>query len=380
MKKLFVTLIGVLIFFSCNSDQKLTDKTIKSVHVKVEKAKLCRIPVNIIVDGYVSSDEVAFISPKINGYIEEFYVKPGDRVVKGDILVKIKNREIEEKLNSVKYNLNALKIQKKQVKISIQTYEKSIVQAKANFILAKKNFKRFKNLLKSESVTKQEFDRMKTEFINAKMEFKKAEDFLKINKLKLKEIDNRIKSLKSVFAEVQVASDYRFVKAPFNGVILEKYIDTGNLVQPGIKIFKIGGFNKVAYFSIPLKYKNFKSVTIDNSRVKVLEISPDIKRGTSQFTIKTTLPSKNFENGAYIKARLIEGVKSGVVIKNKYIKKYNELYYTYICKNGFVIKTFITGEFLKKDNFLVRTGIKTGENIIVSPIENFSENLKCIIK
>ncbi len=382
-KDFFIILFIAFFFIGCGKEEKLTNREIKTIKVEVLPIKLIEFPIYKTVDGFVSSNKVAFISPKINGYIEKFYVKAGDKVKKGGLLFKIKNKEIQEKVRSLKYKLRSLKIKEKEAKISISIYKKSVVQAKANFILAKKNFIRFRNLLKTDSVTKQEFDKMETNFINAKEELKKAKDMLKISKLKLKEIKNDIKSVKSSFKELKVISDYRLVKAPFSGIVLEKYMDEGNLVSPGIKVLKIGSFDKVAYFSIPLKYKNFIKnygyIKINGRDSKIIEISPDIKRSSSQFTVKAKLNSKDiYENGQYIKGEIFSGKRKVIVLDPKFVRKYNDFYYTYVCKNGFVIKTFITGEFWNKNKFIVKTGLQEGDHLIVKPVKDFQENLRCV--
>ena len=384
-KKLFIFTLVVIFFIGCGNQEKLSNRKIKTLNVNVAAIKLKSIPVFQNVDGFISSDKIAFISPKINGYIEKFYIKTGDRVKKGELLFKIKNREIEEKVKSLNFKLKALKLQQKEIKILISISKKSLVQAQANYKLAKKNFQRFKNLLKTESITPQEFDKIKTEYINSKMELKKAKDMLQINRLKLTQIKNQIKSLRSSLKELEVVSGYRFVRAPFNGVVLDKYIDEGNLVSPGVKVLKLGSLEKVAYFSVPLKYKqnilSSRFIKIKNFNAKILEVSPDIKRSTSQFTVKTEIPfNSNYENGEYVKGKIYTGNKKAIILDAKYVRKFNDIYYTFICKDGFVVKSFLTGFFINKNQFLVKSGLVPGDKLIISPLKDFDENLRCRIQ
>ena len=380
MRKFFLFFILTLIFFysSCSKKEKFNNFKFKAVKVRTKNFFYKRIPKIVSIDGFVSSEKIAFITPKIDGYIEKINVKPGDRVKKGDVLLIIKNKEIEKKVKSIKFKLQSLNIQKKETKILINLYKKSLSQAEANFHLAKSNFYRYRNLLKTESITKEEFDKIHTQFINAELEVKKAKDLLEINKLKLIQITKEIKSLESSLEELEVLSSYRILKAPFSGIILEKYLDIGNYVTPGVKILKLGTLKKVAYFSVPLKYLKYCSVGnyvfINNKKAKIIEIIPEIE--ASQFKIKVSLNSMNFVNGQYLKAKFIADFRRAIVLPKNLVKRLNDLYYVYVCKNGFVIKTFLTGKFIS-NGFLVNSGLSQKDKVILTPINNFQSNLRC---
>ena len=378
MKKFSLILMIFFTLISCSKKEEAFNKKPIIYKVKTKKVQFAKIPIKTTLNGIVFSKKLAFTSPKIDGFIEKFYIKEGDKVSKGQLLFTIKNNEIERKINSLKFQINALHNQINETKILIKIYKKSLAQAKANFDLAKKNYERFKKLIKTESVTKQEFDKIETEYINSKLELEKAKNFLKINKIKLQQLKNNISSLNEKLKELEIISNYRFVKAPFTGVVLKKFLDIGNLVSPGVKVLKIGSIKKVAYFNVPIKYKQFlpEFIIIQNKKYKIAEIIPDIAPGTDQFKIKVNLPDY-FENGQFITATIYTGTKEGIIINKKYIRNFNGIFYTYICKNNYIIKTFLKGNFITDKDFLVISGLSDSDKLIIFPIKDFDENSRC---
>ena len=385
-KMLFIIIFIILFIVGCGSEKKSQiPENKKTINVKIVKAEKTSVPEYIKLNGFVSSDKVAFISPKINGYIEKFYVVPGEKIYRGEILFSIKNKEISEKVKSLQAKLKSLYSMKKETSLLYDISKKSLKQAEANFKLAGKNFKRYKNLVKTESITPLEFDKMKTDFINAKMELEKAKKMEEINKLKIVQLNHNIQSLRNSLNEVKTVSDYRFVKAPFDGVILEKYIDAGNLVSPGVKVLKMASMKKVAYFTVPSKFKSYVKVGdklfIKNQSVKIIEIYPDVSRNSLQFKIKTTLPEelKILPNGSFMTSLLKTGKREALLIDKKFVRKYNDIFYTYLCKNsGEVVKAFLTLKEYSFDKYEILTGLDINDDIIKSPLD-INETMKCSV-
>jgi len=381
-KTLLIIFFITLSLFSCKSKEKFSKNEPKSIKVVTIHPQIKEIPDFIKITGKVKSKKIVYISPKIDGYIEKINVKTGDFVKANETIAIIKNDEVLNKFKSLKYKLKSLQMKKSEIDEMIKIYRKSLKQAKANLKLAKKNFIRIKNLLKSESATPQEFDKVQNAFINAKLEVNKAKDLLQVQKLRLKEISENIKSLKKQIDALKVIINYRFVKAPFDGIILEKYIEIGSLVKPGGKLFKLGSIKKVAILNVPVKYKKLifigKRVLIDNSKEKITEIIPESNFNSSQFKIKVSLKnSSKYINGEFIEAKLKIGMKSALILSKNYVKKLNDLYYVYICQNGYVVKTYIKGKPIYQNKFLVYSGINKADNVIISPLPPIISDLKC---
>ncbi len=383
MKRVAIT--GLILFFiilgcSKKEETKRENQEKTPIEVSVKKLSFQKVPVYTEITGFVKSKYLADISPKINGYIEEIKFKEGDYVKKGEIIAIIQNKETVDKLKSLKSQLNAAKSQLKQIEQLSKIDEKSLLQAKSNFDFAKKTYIRFKNLLKSESVTKQEFDRVLNEYNNSKLQLEKAKDLLKIDNLKKAEAESNILSLKNSINSLSVISKYRFVKAPFSGIITKKFIDKGNFINVGMPILEIASLDKQGYLYVPYRYihkvKKGDCVLMKGGKFYITDISPDIDKSSSQFLIKIDV-GKNFINGEFLEAKIKTGTKNALLIEKRYVREIDGFKYTFIVKDNFIIKAYIKVKNFNNKKYEVISGLNSGDLLIVKPFNKLKDNWPC---
>jgi len=136
---------------------------------------------------------------EIPGKINVINVDIGDAVKKGQILAELDNREATAQLK----------------------------QAKAKYDLALQILNRYKDLRSEGHISIQDLDNANSEEIIAKSQF----EFYKV----------KLEQTKLI--------------APFDGVIQNRYLDTGSVINGGIPILEIlGSKNVEAHISIPLKF------------------------------------------------------------------------------------------------------------------------------
>lgn len=374
----------ILINYSCENKntQDKTEKNINPIQVKVKKITEQTIPNYIKVIGFVKASEVVNISPKINGYLKYIKYNEGDYVKKGEIVAEIENQETVNKLKSLKEKLNALKISLKQLKEMLNIDKKSYLQAKSNFEYAEKTFLRYKKLLKSESITRQEYDKVFNNYTNAKLELEKSKKLLEISELKILQTKKEIKSVSENIKSIQVVANYRFVKSPISGIVTKKFVDTGNFINIGMPIIKIVSKEKQGYFYVPSQFfSNIKigyNLIINKKLYKITNVSPDINK-TSQFLVKVNLNNKSFKNGEYLEGLIEIGKKKAIILENKFIKKYEDFYYTYIVKENSIIKVYLKVKKIDNNKYEVISGLNNGDLLIIEPLNNLKDNFPCKI-
>tara|TARA_B100001063_G_scaffold57599_2_gene51827 strand:- start:3610 stop:4578 length:969 start_codon:yes stop_codon:yes gene_type:complete len=144
----------------------------------------------------IEQSKLAF---EIPGKINEINVDVGDSVIQGQILAKLDNREALAKAN----------------------------QARASYDLSKQVLERFENLREQGHISIQDLDKAKSDFIIAKSQY----EFFKV---KLEQTN---------------------LVSPFNGVIQNRFLDTGTVINSGIPILEIIDSNYVeAHISVPVIY------------------------------------------------------------------------------------------------------------------------------
>ena len=164
----------------------------------------------------VRAYEDAAIHARVNGYLRRWYVDIGTPVKQGQLLAEIDAPEVADQL--------------RQARADEAT-------AAANYALARTTAERWKDLLASRSVAQQETDQKV-----ADMEAKAA----------------LLASARSNTARLAQLASYTQIRAPFDGVITARNVDTGALVDAGSapnqgrELFHISAGNRLrVYAQVP---------------------------------------------------------------------------------------------------------------------------------
>ncbi|MCK4665157.1 efflux RND transporter periplasmic adaptor subunit [Candidatus Dependentiae bacterium] len=176
---------------------------------------------DIVISGTVEVRDIR-ISSEVPGKVMELAVSEGDTVKSGQFLAQIDDLQY-------KIKLNAAEIKKAQLEVLLKD--------------SARDFKKAKNLLKTNSIAKEIYD--------------KAELQLTINKLRIKEIEENIKLLKLYIEKSRIFS-------PASGKIYEKYIETGEVISPGIPLFLLYDLKSLYIKTyIPEKYLGHISIKME---------------------------------------------------------------------------------------------------------------------
>lgn len=334
IKLLFLALV-VMGAVSCNN-QPTSESSDLAVPVSVENIKLKSIRQYITTTGTAKANSETELTSEIEGdYLLQVNPKTGkkfklgDRVDKGQVIIKLENEEYLNGLNIDSKKLN--------LEISEQEYEKQ------------------QSLYEKGGVTLRELRNSEVSKIDAQ---------------------NSYESSQIQLAKIQIV-------APFAGVIVElPYYTEGVRVSSGQSMVKLMSYDKM-YVEINLPEKNISDVKIgqdvlitnytlteDTLLAHVTELSPVISTETRTFAGKLQIdnPELKLRPGMFIKANIITAQKdSAIVIPRDVIMTGSRGKYV-----------FIVGRNSAADDRRITTGISNDEEIEVT--EGLSANDRLIIK
>lgn len=222
---------------------------------EVEMEEAIRPPVSVVypeqgtirrtfrISGYVETENMVTVLPKISGTMTELHIDVGDKVSEGEVIAEI---------DSAPYLL-------------------TLRQAEAGYYAAKSTYERMKVLYNSNATSKQNYDQAKSQYDAAKSQYELA----KLN------------------------YEYTRVTSPVDGVVLIKHASRGSLVAQQVPIVTIGDLEHLMIKAkIPEKYYAFFA-----NKGKEMEIEaelPALEEKNIEALIKTVSPyispeTKNFE-------------------------------------------------------------------------------------
>lgn len=197
-----------------------------------------------------------FINPintRVSAYIKQIKFIEHQQVKKGDTLAILDDREIITQLGQAEAAYQNALAQRSATSSSVNTVsnnvsvmESNIAGAKARLWNAEQNLNRYKNLLASEAVTRQQYDQVKTEYDAQKAAYETFVNQKQSANLSTTEVksklginDAEIKRTKSALDMAKINLSYTVITAPYDGVMGRRTISEGQLIQPGQQVATI---------------------------------------------------------------------------------------------------------------------------------------------
>jgi len=178
-----------------------------SKEVKVTTVRLSQTSApssGLTASGYIIPQRKAAVASKATGRLVYLGVVEGDRIKKGDLIGKIENNDIRAEWLDAKATLSAMKATEKRNMAELKRLET--------------DYRRMKNLFESGAISKSDFDDAETKYNVA---------------LAQKEVDQaNVLSAEARMKVMEVQLNNTEIRAPFDGTILTKGADIGEIVAP----------------------------------------------------------------------------------------------------------------------------------------------------
>lgn len=172
----------------------------------------------VVLPGNIQAFNDSPIYARTNGYLKKWYVDIGARVKAGQLLADIETPEVDQQLDQARADLNT---------------------AQANYSLSQITAQRYQDLLKTDSVSKQDVDNATGDFAAKKAMVASSESNVK-----------RLEELQS----------FEKIYAPFAGVITARNTDIGHLINsgaggPATELFHMAATQELrVYVNVPQQY------------------------------------------------------------------------------------------------------------------------------
>jgi RND family efflux transporter MFP subunit len=147
--------------------------------------------------------EQAPVYAKVAGYVASITVDIGDRVIEGQVLATLDIPEMAQ--------------QYAQAENELAEQRAEVARAEADATLRKVIFERSRGLRGKDAITEQDLDQARAEAAKANAELRLAQA--------------RAKSAEARLAELRALMDYARLRAPFAGIVTQRFLDRGALVQ-----------------------------------------------------------------------------------------------------------------------------------------------------
>lgn len=187
-----------------------------------------------IIQGSIET-EVTDLNSKIAGNVATVFVKEGDSVKKGDVLIQIDSTTLEAKLTQARGAQAAAQAQATKAQNGARNEE--IAKAKAAYDYAQKSYQRMQKLLAEEAIAQATFDQVEAQYIAAKETYDMAlqgaryEDVAAANAL--------VEQATGAVSEVTGYLEDAKIKAPKDGIVTAVNVSEGELISTGMPLVTV---------------------------------------------------------------------------------------------------------------------------------------------
>lgn len=321
-------LVAVLVLLAgCGSKEEPATAVVSAaspaaIQAGIVEVRTSLVPVRVEVTGQVTPIFQATLSSRIQGTIDTLLVREGTRVLKGQTLLQLDNRDVRADL----------------------------ARASAEVENAKAHLDRMKVLFGQDAVSKQEME-------NATRSYKVAEA-------------NR----NAVLAQLS----YTLVKAPFDGVITEKKVEAGELASPGQPLLKMEDPLQLR-LEATVAEGDLKSIArgdkipvfIDALETQVLngvvsQILPAGDPQTHTFMVKVDLPkTPGLKTGMFGRLQLDKGTSQTMLIPATAVVERGELTSVYVVGPDRIARLRWVKAGRRFDQQLeILSGVNAGERVL----------------
>lgn len=423
LKALLITSILLFIFPGCQ--QKQAEIKVEKIPVKVSHVQEGEFEKEITFTGTITSLYKADLLPKMSGRVKAVYAREGNRVTRGQLLVKFEDEDLKAQLNQAIAAVSVARARLTQarsgfdvtssttgqgVNVALQGINQAremTSQAQSTFDNAKLEYDRMVNLYGKGAVSKQMLDNVTTQYeiATSRLESSKAQEkqarsnynIAKANtgqnlqrEADVQQADAGIRQAQANVQYLEAIIDYTELRSPIDGVVTFRNAEPGQIIGPGDKKPAITVTDNSAVYldaDVPegqiegLSEGKNVDVTVDSLKGKkfvgtIETVIPSADPASHNFRLRVKLPNQGeiLKNGMSAWGKVLVVKLSGIVVPRKWLKVIDgEFYVVIVNGDEKALHHKVVPLNYNEDEALIGKGLKTGEQVISTGQESLKD-------
>jgi len=308
----------------------------------VAKAEYREVAQTYSVEGVIEAVRQSTVSAQISGRVKEVNFDVGDTVKKGQVILRIDERETEQALAGS---------------------QAQVMQSQAALTQAKANYERSVQLFEQKYISQAALDKAKADYEMAQAQ-----------------------TAASAAGESQsaLARGYAAVIAPFGGVVASRMVELGEMVTVGKPLMV--GFDPTqmrVIVNVP-QYKLTEIGTRPRVNVELtslkrwvsaaaVTVQPSADSRTHSTQVRVTIPAneKGVYPGMFVRAHFVIGKASKLLIPASAVVRRSEVVAVYVVddKGAARLRQVRVGDLSGEKDIEVLVGLNPGESVALDPIK-----------
>ena len=329
------------------------------------------------VTGSLAADEQAEVAAETGGRVIATPIERGSRVSAGTVLVRISGAEAEASLREAE--ANAAQIEARLGLAAGEPFDPSrvpeVLNAKASLDWAEADFNRIKALLDQKVVSESEFDQKRTAMQAAQQQYQTAQNGAQQSYRSLQAARARVDLARKAAADT-------VVRAPFDGLVAERVVSTGDYVTRGTKVATVVRIDPLRVeltvpeqFLSEVKEGQPVKLTVDaypgeNFAARVRFVSPALKTDQRALTVEAIAPNRDgrLKPGLFATAFLQKPAAApALLVPASAVETLAGTSRVYVINGGTAEERIVTLGERVGERVELASGVKAGERIVINP-------------
>ncbi len=249
---LFLAAIGVLVAAGCEQPEPIRvdrPRPVKTVTVSAWEDAHTRV-----FPGRVEASRRVELAFQVAGVITELPVKEGQEVSAGDLIAQLRTEEFQARLEAVKGRLDRARAELQTALAGERPEERlrreaDVRSARARLANSQTEYQRYARLLPSGAISRAEYEQAETATQIAEEAYQAALQVLeKAGIARSEEVEARradVRGLEGQAVEAQLQLDDCTMRAPFDGVIAQRFVEQGENVQAKQRVVRFQDVDEI---------------------------------------------------------------------------------------------------------------------------------------
>lgn len=344
MNKLTLILIVLLLGLAtaCSQEEeKVTENRVRTVNVVTEKLQPKAFNRYLRLVGTVESQNDVMISAEVSGRIERYYAEKGSLVPKGEAILKIDDTKLLQ--------------------------EKSRLEAQTE--QAREQYERLLRVFKQDSIGSE------IDVINARSAYRQS---------------------KSALESIKVDLDNTTVKAPFDAILEERFLEEGEMASPGAALVRLIGTNNLKVTAgVPARYADvvnegdnvklwFDTQESDTLTADIIYVASSVDPQNRTFKIEVDLPreAQKYKVDMVTNLRLTTLYEDNViVVSEEFVYKKDDQFVAYVKSQNNEGELIAEKRVLQlgpsyESDVIIREGLQVGDELITTGSAFLNEGMR----
>ena len=324
-----------------------------SVAVRVAAVEAAQVPVLVKAVGSTEPHARAMLSTRLMGRIAQVAVNEGERVERGQVLVRIESEDLTARRRQA---------------------EAGLKEARAVLANAEKNVERMRNLYRENAVPQQKLDEVETGYTRAQAGAAAAAQGLR---------------------EVEVNLEYSAVKSPLDGVVVQKFVQLGDMAAPGAPLLAVEQQDTIKVTvevnerdrtyvivgqQVEVEIGALKNAPVRRGRIEAL--IPAADPGSRSYQVKVVLANADgaIGSGMFARVGFPKGERAALLVPAAAVVREGQLEGVYTVADGRARLRWVRLGRFWGEKVEVLSGLEAGARVVVGGKEELRDGRRVEVK